>query len=112
MAGLSWYGDAVNRIVTAGAVRGLNQAAAFAHSVAVPRTPIEMGDLRGSLQIEPASVANPQAAIHTNLPYAVAQHERMDYAHPRGGQAKYLESAVNDSRQQMLRIISSEARKA
>jgi hypothetical protein len=26
--------------------------------------------------------------------YAVVQHERMDYRHPNGGQAKYLERAV------------------
>ena len=29
--------------------------------------------------------------------YAVAQHERTDYAHPEGRQAKYLEQPLNDS---------------
>ena len=26
-----------------------------------------------------------------NMPYALAQHERLDYNHPKGGKAKYLE---------------------
>lgn len=29
--------------------------------------------------------------------YAIVQHERLDFLHPKGGQAKYLESVLNES---------------
>lgn len=32
--------------------------------------------------------------IYFEGPYAAKQHERLDYNHPRGGQAKYLEHAL------------------
>jgi hypothetical protein len=31
-----------------------------------------------------------------NTPYALAQHERLDYNHPKGGKAKYLEDNLKD----------------
>jgi hypothetical protein len=37
--------------------------------------------------------------------YAVVQHERLDYFHTTG-QAKYLESVLNESREHMLARIA------
>jgi len=31
-----------------------------------------------------------------NTPYALAQHERLDFNHPKGGKAKYLEDNLKD----------------
>jgi len=31
-----------------------------------------------------------------NTPYALAQHERLDFHHPKGGKAKYLESNLTE----------------
>src|SRR4030042_876915 len=31
-----------------------------------------------------------------NTPYALAQHERLDFNHPKGGKAKYLEENLKD----------------
>lgn len=108
---LSWYGDFVTQKVTSGAVRGLTKAAAYVHSVTVPKTPIDKGDLRGSLQVTPASLSNPQASIHTNLPYAIPQHENLHYHHPRGGQAKFLELGLAESHRQISNIIAAEVRR-
>jgi hypothetical protein len=32
-----------------------------------------------------------------NTPYALAQHERLDYHHPKGGKAKYLEGPLKEN---------------
>jgi hypothetical protein len=32
-----------------------------------------------------------------NTPYALAQHERLDYRHPKGGKAKYLEDPLKQN---------------
>lgn len=38
--------------------------------------------------------------------YMVVQHERTDYAHPQGGQAKFLESAVDDLQRETAATIA------
>ena len=58
--------------------------------------PVDEGILKASQSITPprAMSKNPTARITYGgpaAPYAVVQHERLDYDHPKGGQAKYLE---------------------
>lgn len=50
--------------------------------------PLDTGDLRGSGYAE---VKNMNIELGFKAPYALVQHERMDFKHPKGGQAKYLE---------------------
>lgn len=40
-----------------------------------------------------------------NTVYAIAQHERTDFNHPKGGKAKYLEDPLERNRQQYLKHI-------
>jgi hypothetical protein len=65
-------------------------------SDALPRTPVEFGPLRASHYVSaPAghgSSTDVEAGYGTV--YAVEQHENLRYRHPRGGEAKYLEHAV------------------
>lgn len=42
-----------------------------------------------------------------NTEYAVAQHERTDFNHPKGGKAKYLEDPVERNREQYQRHIGN-----
>ena len=35
--------------------------------------------------------------VRFNTPYAVAQHERLDFVHPKGGKAKYLEEPLTQN---------------
>lgn len=102
---LTFYGPDISQAVTAGSVRGVNRAAERVRAVAVARTPLDRGDLRGSLTVVPATLGRPRAAIVSNLPYAVRQHEELSYHH-RDGQAKYLESAVNDEAENISAIIA------
>ena len=56
--------------------------------------PVDSGDLRGSGFSE---VDGLDATVGFTEPYALRQHEEMDYAHPRGGQAKYLETPYKEN---------------
>lgn len=76
-------------------------AALFASAVDVANkadslVPVDEGILRASQSITPPKSlgTNPSARITyggPSAPYALIQHERLDYDHPKGGQAKYLE---------------------
>jgi hypothetical protein len=64
---------------------------------AIPRTPLEDGDLRASAYVE-----DPRYSVHSaivdmgyaGLPYIARQHEDLSYQHP-FGENKFLEKAIN-----------------
>jgi len=58
--------------------------------------PVDEGILRATQDVSPKGMFTnrPQVTISyggPSAPYALVQHERTDYEHPGGGQAKYLE---------------------
>ena len=55
--------------------------------------PKESSRLARSGRVE---VAFKEVSVAFRTPYAWIQHERLDYKHPKGGKAKYLESAVGE----------------
>lgn len=58
--------------------------------------PIEEGTLRASAGRTTERHAGGGVTVtgYFATPYAAVQHERTDYRHPRGGQAKYLEEPL------------------
>jgi hypothetical protein len=95
-----------------GASDGLNLVADRVKAVATPRTPMELGDLRSSLTVHSATEGDLESAVTSDSPYAVPQHERLDYRHHRG-QAKYLESAAIDTgRSEVAQLMATAARRA
>jgi hypothetical protein len=48
---------------------------------------------------------------NSDVPYALMQHENMDFQHPRGGSAKYLEYAVKDYEERFRQDLLEETRK-
>ena len=60
--------------------------------VAKELAPKESGKLRRSGKVE---VDFKNVSVVFRAWYAWIQHERLDYKHPKGGQAKYLEAAVD-----------------
>ena len=101
----------------------------------VKRAPVAEGTLRGSgtahfggqriatgADFDPSAAGNEgltggvgtdetSAVVAFNTVYAVAQHERTDYAHPKGGEAKYLERPLEQNRQQYERRIAAAAKR-
>lgn len=55
--------------------------------------PSDEGDLRKSGKI---AVDDKTVTVAFRAKHAWLQHERLDYEHPNGGQAKYLETAVQE----------------
>jgi len=50
--------------------------------------------------------------ISFNTPYAIRQHEELDYEHPRGGKAKYLETPFNANKKKVIKYADKQIRKA
>ena len=44
--------------------------------------------------------------VSYNEPYAAVQHERVDFKHPLGGEAKYLEKVLNGEQDRILKRIA------
>lgn len=72
--------------------------------------PLEEGTLQrsGQIAMDPNNLVG---TISYDSPYAVRQHEELTWRHAPGRQAKYLETAVNTSRQECLQIMQGELRR-
>ncbi len=49
--------------------------------------------------------------ISFNTPYARRQHEELDWIHPRGGKAKYLEDPFNRMKDKLWKFVEARIRK-
>ena len=59
----------------------------------MPSKVAEQGCRRSPGRVE---VDDLEVRVVFRAPHAWLQHERLDYQHPHGGQAKYLETAAGD----------------
>lgn len=103
-ARMSWHG---RRLWTSRGRRlaseGLQRALEHTLGVSNQRVPLEEGTLERSGRVD---VDGLQGAISYSTVYAVRQHEELEWKHLPGRRAKYLESAVNDEREVMLRLMA------
>ena len=95
----------------AGAAEGLTEAANFLLSASRLLVPLEDGALErsGTASVNRARLT---AGVSYDTPYAVRQHEELDYRHAEGRTAKYLEGPAETERPAMLAIIAAELRRA
>lgn len=69
---------------------------------AADKAPVKTGALRGSGAIGVVQNGDEiTAEISFNEKYAAIQHERVDFHHPKGGEAKYLERAALEKADQI-----------
>lgn len=75
---------------------------------AIPRVPVEFGVLRSSAYVSPPEGQGVDANVELGFgtEYAVPQHERTDYKHPRGGEAKFLEKAIDSLAPSALTLLA------
>lgn len=108
---LDFNGATVRPSLRPNAARGALLGAEHVLGLSNDRVPLDEGYLQST---GTASVDEPalQAAVSYDGPYAVPQHERLDYRHPPGREAKYLESSLNASRSEVRRILAAELRRA
>ena len=108
-------------------VEGLKDALLYVADESQKRAPVDTGDLRGSVLVEmdntviakgnengglsitgDAPENSTKGSVSYNTPYAANQHEHTEYAHPLGGQAKYLESVLTGEKDRILQLIAGE----
>ena len=90
------------------ALRGLERAGEHVLKLARDRVPIEEGTLERSGMV--SSDGQGTVAVSFDTPYAVRQHEDLSLRHDGGRQAKYLESAVGESRQEIAALVAAAVR--
>lgn len=75
--------------------------------------PIDLGDLRGSAYSDVGFTEwGLEAVVGFTEPYALLQHEDMEFNHPKGGQAKYLEQPLKENIVQYTADLSETIKKA
>jgi hypothetical protein len=82
------------------------------HEGAAERAPIETGTLRGTAYDEvEAQVDQVVGSVHFPEPYAAVQHEHVEFDHPLGGEAKYLEKEMLEKAENMRDQLGAELSK-
>ncbi|MEV8029267.1 hypothetical protein [Cellulosimicrobium funkei] len=108
---IQWFGGQAKQARKAGTARGLHKAAEFVLAESLKQVPIDEATLArsGAASVDPEIET---AAVAYDTPYAVIQHERLDFRHSRGRKAKYLEDPATDTRGKQEQIIATETEKA
>ena len=75
---------------------------------AVELAPVDKGDLKGSGSVK---IEKNIASVGFEEPYAIKQHEHLEYEHPKGGQAKYLEQPFRENYDKYINQIAEEFKK-
>ena len=77
------------------------------------QAPIDTGDLRGSASTTvDVKTGKVTGEVGFNEEYALDQHESLEYNHPRGGNAKYLEGPLKENQSRYIKEISEALRRA
>ena len=91
------------------AMKELQRSAVDLQGKAQLLAPVDMGDLRGSGFSE---TKGQEVTVGFSEPYALKQHEELEYNHPKGGQAKYLEQPYKENVKHYINDISKKVKKA
>lgn len=91
------------------AARGLDLAAEHVLSVSNQRVPNDDGILERSGRPS-VDALELRAVVSYDTPYAVIQHENLDYKHEPGRTAKYLELAVREEAEAVKALIAKQLR--
>ena len=137
MAKDKWRIKEAVKIAEEAGLKALRTGAEAILTEAIDETPIDTGTLRRSgtvtvgalpdgAQVYAAAesgtemkdafpgVTGKEKAVYIsfNTPYARRQHEELDYEHPRGGKAKYLEDPFNRNKEKVLQYAEKQVKKA
>ena len=103
----NWFGDEITAEVKRAGDKALMKAGLDLQQESGDQAPIEKGDLRGNAGIDDSELATKsEIQVGYFLPYALKQHEELDYSHPRGGNAKFLENPFRKNWRKYGRFIN------
>jgi hypothetical protein len=132
-----WRTKEAVKIAQEAGMKALRSGAEGILTEAIDETPVDTGTLRRSgtvtvgklpdgVQVHAAAKAGTEMKdafpneigrekavyISFNTPYARRQHEELDYEHPRGGKAKYLEDPFNRLKKKVVKMAELQIKKA
>jgi len=88
----------------------MNIAAAMVKARSINKTPVDTGNLKNSHYISFATPQNGYSAeIGCTAKYAFYVHEDLEATH-KTGQAKFLQSAIEESHSDILRIVKNRSK--
>lgn len=92
-------------------IKGLRLGAEHVLGASRALVPLEEATLErsGTATVDEAKLT---AAVSYDTPYAVRQHEELDWQHDEGRQAKYLEQPMHEEQTVVAEIIAAELRRA
>jgi hypothetical protein len=93
------------------AIKGLHLAAEHLLQASRALVPHEEGTLERS-GVASVDEGELRAAVSYDTPYAIPQHERLDYRHDDGRQAKYLEEPLHTEAGVMGEIVQAQIRRS
>jgi hypothetical protein len=107
---LVWHGEAVLALIEAAGARGVDEGIDIIGDLSQERVLVETGALKRSRRTVRQGL---QAAVGYTDSKAVGAHENLTATpkHP-GTRPKFLESAATDSRDDVVRAIADQLRKA
>jgi hypothetical protein len=79
---------------------------------AVAKVPVESGHLVGTGKVDDSRGGDNTVAVTFDGPYARYIHEHLDFKHPHGGQAKYLELAMIEHKDEALGEVADRIKQA
>lgn len=113
MIGFQWYGDEILGRVDDGIKKALMEAGADLQQKSVAQAPIDTGELRDSCAVEETGGLSITVGYTKSVDaYSMVQHERLDFSHPRGGKAKYLEDPFNENKEKYVQHIGQAVKEA
>jgi hypothetical protein len=137
MANNKWRTKEAVKIAEEAGLKALRTGAEAILTEAIDETPIDTGTLRRSGTVTvgklpdsariyeaaesgnemkdafPENIGKEKAVyISFNTPYARRQHEELDYEHPRGGKAKYLETPFNANKKKVIKYAERKIKEA
>ena len=103
-------GEAERKLLAAGA-DGITKGVEHWLTESRQEAPIEEGTLErsGAATVDRRKLTG---AVSYDTPYAVRQHEELEYRHDTGRKAKYLEDPGNREAPTMLALLATELRRA
>jgi len=111
MSELKWHGEEAERLIRQAAMEAINTGAEAILTDAIDETPVDTGTLRRSGGVS-WGLDRESVYVSFNTPYARRQHEELDYRHPRGGKAKYLETPFNANKKKVIKYAERKIKEA
>lgn len=107
---IEWNGAHVGEEMHHWLAEGLGHAVEFLLGESSPIVPLDEGTLDRS-GVASTDDERLEGAVSYDTPYAVIQHENLDYQHDPGRTAKYLERPFMEKQPEMLELIAAPARR-